>query len=183
MPWRRLHFELRKLRIGRWNNLVAGQQPPNVKVDWATFIDEDEENELKAHPCAPPSEPRHDARPVWGSLRTNRPRAARQGWVRHLQDARRDGEGVGQQHDALRGGTAAGGRGSGGGGRLTGGLALAPGRMPVEEEVAAPEIAERERPGRARPGGGRDGGCTAGSSGTRQGGGGEPPRADRDLSM
>ena len=49
---------------------------------------------------------------------------------------------------------------------------MAPGRMPAEEEVAAPEIAERERPGRARPGGGRDGGCTAGSSGTRHGGGG-----------
>ena len=74
MMCRRLHFELRKLRIGRWNNLVAGQQPPNVKVDWSTFIDEEEENELKAFPCAPPPDARDAAAMEASSCPTLAPR-------------------------------------------------------------------------------------------------------------
>jgi len=43
-------LELSKLRIGRWNVLVAGVTPATIKVDWSQYVDEEEEREAKLYP-------------------------------------------------------------------------------------------------------------------------------------
>eukprot|EP00310_Coccolithus_braarudii_P022617 CAMPEP_0183339252 /NCGR_PEP_ID=MMETSP0164_2-20130417/6240_1 /TAXON_ID=221442 /ORGANISM="Coccolithus pelagicus ssp braarudi, Strain PLY182g" /LENGTH=190 /DNA_ID=CAMNT_0025509217 /DNA_START=14 /DNA_END=586 /DNA_ORIENTATION=+ len=47
---RGLGFDIFKLGVGRWGRLVKGLTPANVKVDWAQYVDEDEELEVKSNP-------------------------------------------------------------------------------------------------------------------------------------
>mmetsp|Transcript_15201 Transcript_15201/g.25379 ORF Transcript_15201/g.25379 Transcript_15201/m.25379 type:complete len:200 (-) Transcript_15201:549-1148(-) len=47
---RGITFDIKKLRVGRWGQLVCGTAPSNVKVDWSQYIDEDEENEMRSNP-------------------------------------------------------------------------------------------------------------------------------------
>uniref|UniRef100_A0A7S0J1N2 CS domain-containing protein n=2 Tax=Calcidiscus leptoporus TaxID=127549 RepID=A0A7S0J1N2_9EUKA len=47
---RGLGFDIYKLGVGRWGRLVKGVAPANVKVDWASYVDEEEEMEVKSNP-------------------------------------------------------------------------------------------------------------------------------------
>merc|ERR1712087_339167 len=47
---RGLGFDIFKLGIGRWGRLVKGVAPASIKVDWAAYVDEEEEMEVKSSP-------------------------------------------------------------------------------------------------------------------------------------
>eukprot|EP00325_Prymnesiales_sp_UTEX-LB-985_P007360 CAMPEP_0174705386 /NCGR_PEP_ID=MMETSP1094-20130205/8634_1 /TAXON_ID=156173 /ORGANISM="Chrysochromulina brevifilum, Strain UTEX LB 985" /LENGTH=190 /DNA_ID=CAMNT_0015903545 /DNA_START=63 /DNA_END=635 /DNA_ORIENTATION=- len=61
---RTIHLELAKAEygLGHWDKLIVGDKLPNVLIDWTSWIDEAEENEIRNNPYG------HDVHTMAGAM-------------------------------------------------------------------------------------------------------------------